>query len=75
MDERDELPEVQSTYVQSGQPSVSARCPHCQQEAVYTIDLQVHSNVPGVFPATCDNCGGEFRIDPSSVITPDDIRH
>ncbi len=70
----DELPVVGSTYEQSGPPSVRAHCPRCQQEGLYTIDLQVHSNVPGVFPVKCDNCGEKFRVNPSSTINPDITR-
>ncbi len=67
----DELPVVQSTFEPSGPPRVRAECPHCQEEGLYTIDLQVHSNVPGAFPVKCDKCGEEFRVDPSSTVNPD----
>ncbi len=66
-----ELPVVPSTFDHSGPPRVRAQCPRCEQEELYAIPLQVHSNVPGDFPATCSNCGAEFRVDPSSPVNPD----
>ena len=66
-----EQPTVRSTYDHTGPPGVRAQCPECEQEGLYSIPQQLHSNVPGNFPVTCANCGKEFQVDPSSPAEPD----